>query len=157
MSNGLACDVSMSTRFLLGNRPVEQTGTSVSRPLGSPPTPASRRFPATTGRSVSEPPRRYSVPSVAASARSLSRPVDRHVACRPAGSVGARLLMFRARAADQTHAVSTPGTAWPVHGHLPSSSRGSSCPPVLMPSPRLRRLNDDTRYQALWNVFLVPT
>src|SRR5262249_43790669 len=24
--------------------------------------------------------------------------------------------MFRARAADQAHAVSTPGTAWPVHG-----------------------------------------
>ena len=46
----------------------------MSRPLGSPPTPASRRLPATTGRSASETPRQYSVPSVAASARSLPPP-----------------------------------------------------------------------------------
>ena len=46
----------------------------VSRPLGSTPTPASRSFTATTGRSASERRDWYSVPSVSASARSLSRP-----------------------------------------------------------------------------------
>ena len=35
----------------------------------------------------------------------------------------ARLLTFRARAADQAHAASTPDTAWPVNEYPPGSSR----------------------------------
>ena len=83
----------------------------MSRPLRSTPTPASRSFTATTSRSASERRNRYSVPSVSASARSLSRPTG-HAA--RAASFAARLLTFRARAADQAHAASTPGAAWPA-------------------------------------------
>ena len=43
--------------------------------------------------------------------------------------VSARLLTFRARAADQAHAACTPGTAWPVNGHLPRLSREHSKDP----------------------------
>ena len=64
-------------------------------------------------------PRRYSVPSVSASARSLSRPL----AYSPGRGIDARLLTFRARAADQAHAASTPDTAWPAIGYPPGSSR----------------------------------
>jgi len=42
----------------------------------------------------------------------------------PVDGVDARLLTFRARAADQAHAASTPGAAWPEHGNPPGSSRG---------------------------------
>src|SRR6266545_5159233 len=78
-------------------------------------------------------PRRYSVPSVSASARSLSRPSG--ACCDPGRRIDARLLTFRARAADQAHAASTPGTAWPVHGYPPGSSRRAyPGPPVSMPS-----------------------
>jgi hypothetical protein len=45
-------------------------------------------------------------------------------ACDPGRRIDARLLTFRARAADQAHAASTPDTAWPIHGHPPGSSRG---------------------------------
>src|SRR5206468_1197126 len=38
-------------------------------------------------------------------------------------SVETRLPVFHARAADQAHAASMPGTAWPVIGHPPDSSR----------------------------------
>ena len=107
----------------------------MSRPLRSTPTPASRSFTATTGRSASERRDRYSVPSVSASARSLSRP------WRPAAPddrFDARLLTFRARAADQAHAASTPGTTWPIHGHPPGSSReNSSDPSISMPTDLL--------------------
>ena len=41
----------------------------------------------------------------------------------------ARLLTFRARAADQAHAAFTPGTTWPVIGHPPGSSRENSQTP----------------------------
>jgi hypothetical protein len=37
-------------------------------------------------------------------------------ACAPGRRIDARLLTFRARAADQAHAAFTPGTAWPVIG-----------------------------------------
>ena len=37
-------------------------------------------------------------------------------ACDPGRRIDARLLTFRARAADQAHAAFTPGTAWPVIG-----------------------------------------
>src|SRR3954447_20255167 len=83
----------------------------MSRPLRSTATPASSCFSATTGRSASERRDRYSVPSVSASARSLSRPSG---PTTPDDAFDARLLTFRARAADQAHAASTPGTAWPA-------------------------------------------
>ena len=38
-------------------------------------------------------------------------------------SIETRLPVFHARAADQAHAASMPGTAWPVIGHPPGSSR----------------------------------
>src|SRR4051794_9249227 len=41
----------------------------------------------------------------------------------------ARLLTFRARAADKAHAAFTPGTTWPVIGHPPGSSRENSQTP----------------------------
>ena len=46
-------------------------------------------------------------------------------ACDPGRHIAARLLTFRARAADQAHIAYTPGTAWPVIGYLPGSSRGT--------------------------------
>ena len=42
---------------------------------------------------------------------------------RLAVGIDARLPMFRARAADQAHAASAPGTTWPTVGQPPSSSR----------------------------------
>jgi hypothetical protein len=93
----------------------------MSRPLRSTATPASSSFPAITSRSASERRDRYSMPSVSASARSLSRPLG---PATPDDCFDARLLTFRARAADQDHAASTPGTTWPGHGHPPSSSQG---------------------------------
>ena len=65
-------------------------------------------------------------------------------ACDPGRRIDARLLTFRARAADQDHAASTPDTAWP----------GTWAPAKLIsrekPGPRFRchldhfrRLNDD--------------
>ena len=47
-------------------------------------------------------------------------------------SIDARLLTFRAKAADQAHAACTPDTTWPVDGHPPGSSRENS------PAPRFR-------------------
>ena len=41
----------------------------------------------------------------------------------PGRRIDARLLTFRARAADQDHAAYTPGTTWPTLGSPPSSSR----------------------------------
>ena len=45
-------------------------------------------------------------------------------------SIGTRLLTFRAKAADQAHVASMPGTAWPVSGHPPGSSRDRKNTPV---------------------------
>jgi hypothetical protein len=103
----------------------------VSRPLGSTPTPASRDLSATTGRSAGG--RRVGTQCL--------RFLPRHAPSRdrglhPGRRIGARLLTFRARAADQAHAASTPGTAWPIHGHPPDSSLG------MKQDPRFRcRLN----------------
>jgi hypothetical protein len=47
----------------------------------------------------------------------------------PGRRIDARLLTFRARAADQAHAAFTPGTAWPVIGHPPGSSQANSQTP----------------------------
>ena len=54
----------------------------------------------------------------------------------------ARLLTFRARAADQAHAASTPDTTWPAT-RAPARliPRGYQGPPVSMPSHAFRRLN----------------
>jgi hypothetical protein len=55
MTNGLTCGCGMSPLFLPERPPrlIERT-VLMSRPLGSTPTPDSRSFPATTGRSASE-------------------------------------------------------------------------------------------------------
>jgi hypothetical protein len=55
-------------------------------------------------------------------------------------SISARLPAFRAEAADQPHATSMPGTAWPVSGHPPGSSQGRIDAPVLMPFPKSRHV-----------------
>jgi hypothetical protein len=87
-------------------------------------------------------PHRYSVPSVSASARSLSRPQR----LRPPVDVSTpALLTFRARAADQAHAASTPDTAWPIHGHPPDSSRRAVRTPDFDVISLLRRFNSDVR------------
>src|SRR6266540_5889 len=81
-------------------------------------------------------PRRYSVPSVSASARSLSRPSG--ACCDPGRRIDARLLTFRARAADQAHAAFTPGTAWPVIGTPARPITREQPDPSLSMPPRLR-------------------
>src|SRR4029434_3133074 len=58
-------------------------------------------------------PRRYSLPPVSAVGR---LPLATLEAYNPGRHIDARLLTFRARAADQAHAAFTPGTAWPVIG-----------------------------------------
>src|SRR5215216_1188808 len=86
----------------------------ISRPLRSTPTPASRGFAATTGRSASERRNRYSMPPVSAVG---TLPLATLGGLRPrVDAFDARLLTFRARAADQAHAAFTPGTTWPVIG-----------------------------------------
>src|SRR5213078_4848803 len=60
-----------------------------------------------------------------------------------------RLLTFRARAADQDHVVSAPGTAWPIHGHPPDSVPGDEKTlPVLMPSQGVSTLSQRTPHFA---------
>ena len=86
----------------------------MSRPLGSTATPASSGFTATTGRSASERRNWYSMPPVSAVG---TLPLATLGGLRPrVDAFDARLLTFRARAADQAHAAFTPGTAWPVIG-----------------------------------------
>ncbi len=95
----------------------------MSRPLGSTPTPASRDFPATTGRSASE--RRVGTPCL----RFLPRPA-------PSRNQGARLQPIETgwryrrspshvpcKSRRPAHAASAPGTAWPILGSPPGSSR----------------------------------
>ena len=57
------------------------------------------------------------------------------------GSIGTRLLTFRAGAADQAHVACMPGTTWPVNGHPPGSSRDYPPAPVLMPANLFRHVN----------------
>jgi hypothetical protein len=56
-------------------------------------------------------------------------------ACDPGRRIDARLLTFRARAADQAHAAFTPGTTWPVIG-TPARliAREQPDPPLSMPT-----------------------
>jgi len=74
-----------------------------------------------------------------ASARFLSRPLG---PATPDDCFDARLLTFRARAADQDHAASTPGTTWPAT-RAPARliSEGKQGPPISMPSRSFRRFN----------------
>ena len=85
----------------------------MSRPLRSTPTPASRRFSATTGRSASERRDRYSMPPVSA-VGTLPLAARRTDPRARTAAFDARLLTFHARAADQDHAASTPDTTWPA-------------------------------------------
>ena len=96
------------------------------------PHPSSRSFTTTTGRSAGERRDRYSMPPVSAVG---TLPLATPKTQRPQGTTlsNARLLTFRARAADQAHAASTPGTTWPILGHPPGSSRDSNFAPVSMP------------------------
>ena len=85
----------------------------MSRPLRSAPTPASRGICSYYRPVRRRAPHRYSLPSV-----SPRQAPSRHRGplhpFRPASGIDARLLTFHARAADQAHAASTPGTTWPV-------------------------------------------
>ena len=114
----------------------------MSRPLRSTATPASSGFTANTGRSASERLNRYSMPPVSAvgTLPLAARRTDPQA--RTAAS-SARLLTFRARAADQAHAASTPGTTWPAT-RVPARliPRDAPGPPVSMPSKTFRRLNN---------------
>ena len=77
--------------------------------------------------------------------------VLRPARCRPSGnfplatssggSIGTRLLTFRAGAADQAHVASMPGTTWPVNGYPPGSSRDYPPAPVSMPANLFRHVN----------------
>ena len=113
----------------------------MSRPLGSTATPASSGF----GRLLPRagPPASaatwYSVPPVSAVGRLPLATLD---LTTPGRCFAARLLTFRARAADQAHAASTPDTTWPAT-RAPARliPRGYQGPPVSMPSHAFRRLN----------------
>ena len=100
------------------------------------------------------------MPTVSASARSLSPPGHPN----PGRRIDARLLTFRARAADQAHATSTPGTTWPgTRAPARLIPKDTPEPPVSMPSERVStpQQRTPTRRTSLaerfWNVFLVPT
>ena len=110
------------------------------------PHPSKQRFPATTGRSAGE--RRIGTQCL--------RFLPRHAPSRDQGArpqpiwtavgIDTRLLTFRARAADQAHAASTPGTTWPAHGQPPGSSRERDKDPRFRCRPYyLRRFNSDAR------------
>ena len=112
----------------------------MSRPLRSTATPASSGFTATTGRSASERRDRYSMSPV--SAVGTLPPANPWRPTTPGRDVDARLLTFRARAADQAHAASTPDTTWPgTRAPARPIPRGYQGPPVSMPSNAFRRLN----------------
>jgi hypothetical protein len=66
--------------------------------------------------------------------RSLSTPSN------PGASIGARLLTFHVKAAEQAHVASMPDTTWPVNGHPPDSSRSHWYTPVSMSSVFLSTL-----------------
>ena len=104
----------------------------MSRPLRSTTTPASSGFTANTGRSASERRDRYSMPPVSA-VGTLPLATSRGPAS-PDAAFDARLLTFRARAADQAHAAFTPGTTWPAT-RAPARliPREQPNPPVSMP------------------------
>src|SRR6266540_3416571 len=122
IANGLSLGFGMFPRFLPGPEPRLTEPNIPGEPAPwLPRHPRKQRVHGYYGPVRRRAPRRYSVPSVSASARSLSRPSG--ACCDPGRRIDARLLTFRARAADQAHAAFTPGTAWPVHGYPPGSSR----------------------------------
>ena len=107
----------------------------ISRPLRSTPTPASRGFTTTTGRSASERRDWYSMPPVSAVG---TLPLATLGGLRPrVDDFAARLLTFRARAADQAHAAFTPGTAWPVIGTPARLITGEQPDPPLSMPPQI--------------------
>jgi hypothetical protein len=78
---------------------------------------------------------------------------------QPSRHIDARLLPFRTRAADQDHAIYTPGTAWPgtrAPAKLITGTNGRS--PLSMPSKTYDATTmTPTNGGRFWNVFLVPT
>jgi hypothetical protein len=112
---------------------IQRTQPQTTRPLGSTPTASSRDFTATTSQSASAP--RIGTPSLTVS------PLGNLPLAADDGSIGTRLLTFRAGAADQAHVACMPGTTWPVNGHPPGSSRDYPPAPVLMPANLFRHVN----------------
>jgi hypothetical protein len=110
----------------------------MTRPLGSAPTALSRDLTATTGRSASAP---------GTGTHSLAGSSRLRYSLRPprAGASRNAFSRFPARAADRAHVTYTPGTAWPVNGHPPGSSRAGNLSPVSMPSEQFRRFTSDPR------------
>jgi hypothetical protein len=107
----------------------------VSRPLRSTATPASSGFSATTGRSASE--RRLGTQCLPVSAVG-TLPLATRIILLPGRRIDARLLTFRARAADQAHAASTPDTTWPgTREPARPIPRDTPEPSVSMPSARV--------------------
>lgn len=90
------------------------------RLLRSTPTAPRRSFSTTTSQSANTPPHRYSVPHGLSAWKAPFHSPTRH---SRAESIGVCLPTFHTAAADQVHVASTPGTAWPVHGFPPDSSR----------------------------------
>ena len=132
----------------------------VSRPLRSTATPASSGLHSYYG------PVRQRAPQPVLSAfgfRLGTLPLATVGAYDPGRHIDARLLTFRARAADQAHAASTPDTTWPIHGHPPGSSRRThQNPRFRCHLKEFRRLNSArparvSPAERFWNVFLVPT
>src|ERR1035437_9300202 len=115
MSNGLTCDVGMFPLFLLGNAPVDRIH------IPDEPVPWLHPHIQTAGASQllrTGPPASaasvlgafgFCLSTLPLSARWLYKPMNGR-------RIDTRLLTFRARAADQAHAASTPGTTWPIHG-----------------------------------------
>ena len=114
----------------------------VSRPLRSTPTPASRGFTSYYG------PVRQRAPRPVLNASGFCRwhaPSRDPGPTSPGRRIDARLLTFRARAADQAHAASTPGTTWPINRDTRQAhpEGRSQEPPLSMPSLIVfRRLNN---------------
>jgi len=106
----------------------------MSRPLRSTTTPASSSFTANTSRSASERLNRYSMPPVSA-VGTLPLAARRTDPQARTATSSARLLTFRARAADQAHAASTPGTTWPgTRAPARLISKEKQGPSISMPS-----------------------
>jgi hypothetical protein len=66
----------------------------------------------------------------------------------PGRRIDARLLTFRARAADQAHAASTPDTTWPATRATARLIPRAQKPPGFDATYVFRRLNDDARPQT---------
>ncbi len=84
------------------------------------PRSCSQGFTATTGRSAGT--RRDGTQRLAVSPPGALPLASRSLAGR---SISACLPTFRTQAADRARATCTPGTAWPVNGYPPGSSRDS--------------------------------